>query len=847
MKKLFRFELLVVFLGVVGVTLFVFRQYFFGGKILFPSNLLMSTYSPWRYEPVPEYPNGPPNKPIGFDNIRQSYPDRQLLRDALLGKEIPLWNPYIYSGAPYMAASATAVWYPLSWIAALLPTIEGWNFLVVIQPIASVMFMYLFLRSMKFGMPVALFGSFAYALGGWMIVYWQEFIVLEHSFLWLPLALFASNSLWERKNAWSFILLVAAFACSVFGGFLQMAMYVYGVVVLWNVFLFFRERKRPGARGIFGFIMLAITCSLLISGIQLIPSIEAFLLSPRGAGDGSFVFRDDLLPLSHFVTLLAPDYWGNPATYNYFGGKGFYFEKMIFIGVIPLVFALYGMITGKQKTALFWTVLGLVSFSMGFALPTSWLPYYLHIPILSSSYPTRIFAVSAFSFVILACYGLEAFLTIPDRKHMRYILAALSLMLFLGWLVVAGASCIHVNYQTNALWCRGATSVLWDWMGNVLHIREQAGLYATVSLRNLIAPTMFLSAAWALLAILRWPKNIVYILVLSLTIVSSLYFASKYVYFGERRFVYPNLPVIEKLSELSGYDRVWGYGNAFIEKNFPEYFGWFSTDGYSNLSSRRYAELIATVANNGTLGGVIRRSDTDLYEASEMDPFGSTNPYRLRLMSLLGVQHVLEAKRGDYKDTQTTEKRFPPALFTVAWEDEAWRIWRYRASLPRAMFVRSYIVRTDSQAIIDAIYDNNMLLGETVILEQEPKASSFAVYSGTESSLAAITAYGLNSVVVSTASPTDGFVLLTDNYYPGWRATVDGKPSEIYRADWTFRAVWVPKGEHTVVFTYAPRTVAAGAITAAAGLLLSAAVVTYGAVCRKKDKRNDANRNPGLK
>jgi hypothetical protein len=815
-------ELFIVFVCAVGLTLFVFRQYFFDHKILFPSNLLVSSSSPWKYEPIPEYPNGPPNKPIGFDNIRQFFPNRVMLKNAISSGIVPLWNPYIYSGAPFMAAFDTAVWYPFSLVASLLPAVDGWNFLVIIQPIASIVFMYLFLKSMKFRPAIAAYGAFAYALCGWMVVYWQESLVLEHSYLWLPLALYASNLLWERKaEALGFLLLVMALTFSVFGGFLQMSIYVYAVVIVWNMLrLTTSDRNsRTGRPAIL--VVLALVCSILVACIQLIPSVQSFLLSPRGTGDGSFVFRDDLLSWKYLITLFAPDYWGNPGTYNYFGGNGFYFEKMIFIGVIPLLFAVYGMIIAKQKTLLFWTIFGLLCFSMGFALPTSWFPYYLHIPVLSSSYPTRIFAVSAFSFIILSCYGVEVFLRDTDRKKMVYILAAFSVVLAVGWSVVISAWCIH----RGAFQCIGLTPVAWARIGMILGIANAAGFYATVSLRNMIVPTLFIVSGWVLVVLSRWSKKLVFVLVWVLMMSSGLYFAQKYVYFGEWRFVYPDLPVTKELSNIAGYDRIWGYGNAFIEKNLPQYFRWFSTDGYGNLSSNRYAQLLSTIVNGGKLGGPIRRSDTDLYEVSERDPLGSANPYRLRMMSLFGVKYILEAKKGELKDKIPTEARFPHPQFTLVWEDPVWRIWKYTDVLPRAVFATAYLVRRDPQQLVDTVYDPSVNLANTVVLEQDPAVPSQSA-GGTSVSTgsAVITSYGLNTVTISTSSPSDGFAVLSDTYYPGWTAEVDGKTAEIYRADFTIRAVPVPKGTHTVIFMYKPVTFNIGVLLTLMGILLTVGV-----------------------
>lgn len=825
MKKLFRLDLLPVILGTLFITGIIFHQYFFENKILFPSNLLVSSYSPWKFEPVPEYPNGPPNKPIGFDNIRQFFPNRVLLKNALSQGTVPLWNPYIYSGAPFMASFDTSVWYPFSLVASLLPAVEGWNFLVIIQPIVSVIFMYLFLKSIKFRPSIAAYGALAYGFCGWMVVYWQEILVLEHSFLWLPLALYASNRLWVRKgDVMGFLLLVMGLAFSVLGGFFQMSVYVYAVVIVWNIFRFISLLRKKSARRSAYIIVLAILCSVLIVCIQLIPSIQAYILSPRGTGDGSFVFRDDLLSWSHLITLFAPDYWGNPATYNYFGRGGFYFEKIIFIGIIPLLFTVYGMLHAKQKIAVFWTVLGLVSFSMGFALPTSWLPYYLNIPILSSSYPTRIFAVSAFSFIILSCYGLEMFLRDPERKKAVMILAGFSVILVASWAVVISAWCIHSGTPL----CIGQTYLTWGRIGTMLSITKDAGFYATVSLRNLIVPSLFLASGWILLILPGISRKLVLVSVYGLTIISSIYFATKYVYFGERRFVYPDLPVITELTDLAGYNRVWGYGRAFIEKNLPQYFHWFSTDGYGNLSSGRYAQLLSTITNGGKLGGPIRRSDTDLYETSEWDPFGSVNPYRLRMMSLFGIKYVLEAKTGELKDRITTDIRFPREQFKLVWENESWRIWEYADALPRAMFATRYVVHNDPQQLVDTLYDPSVDLADTVILERNPVLPLLTkVDTSVSTGSAQITSYGMNSVSISTTSSSDGFVVLSDTYYPGWIATVDGKPAEIYRADFTIRAVPVPKGTHTVIFTYKPVTFLTGSVLTLMGVLLIVSV-SYG-------------------
>ena len=216
------------------------------------------------------------------------------------------------------------------------------------------------------------------------------------------------------------------------------------------------------------------------------------------------------------------------------------------------------------------------------------------------------------------------------------------------------------------------------------------------------------------------------------------------------------------------------------------------------------------------------------------------------MMSLLGVKYILESKKGQLKDKQPTETRFPPEMFTRVWENSAWRIWQYTRALPRVMFATSYIVRRNPQQIIDALYDRSVRLNDTIVLEHMPPVPNGQTYLSNEAPIATLISYDLNRVVISTVSPVDGFVLLTDNYYPGWTATIDGKSTEIYRADYTLRAVAVAKGNHTVIFLYSPESFTVGAIVTGFGVLMSASVIIYMKrnTRYQKKKSNHAYRYP---
>ena len=122
--KVLVFTLLTIF------TSIIFRQYIFKGRVPFPSNLLVSFYSPWKQYGSSGYPGGPPNKPIGFDVLRLFYPYRKFTIEELKNGRWPLWNPYNFSGNIHLATYQAAVFYPLNISYFVFSQIDAWSILV---------------------------------------------------------------------------------------------------------------------------------------------------------------------------------------------------------------------------------------------------------------------------------------------------------------------------------------------------------------------------------------------------------------------------------------------------------------------------------------------------------------------------------------------------------------------------------------------------------------------------------------------------------------------------------------------------------------------------------------------
>jgi len=137
---------------------------------------------------------------------------------------------------------------------------------------------------------------------------------------------------------------------------------------------------------------------------------------------------------------------------------------------------------------------------------------------------------------------------------------------------------------------------------------------------------------------------------------------------------------------------------------------------------------------------------------------------------------------------------------------EGINVYENPASLPEAYFVSS-CVSAQSKAEAKAIVSSTRFdPRRQVVFENALAAPQFRHLSLTSEVLSPLQLERRsgNDLVVKSISSVAGCVVLTDTFYPGWQATVDGKETTIFRANFLFRGVFVPAGEHIVRFTYLP-------------------------------------------
>lgn len=768
----------------VLVFLYVFRKVVFMGLLPFPGDLLVSFFFPYSSGGWEGFVEFVAHKEfIASDVVRQIFPWRILAMDQLREGSIPLWNPYAFSGTPLIANLQSAVFYPVNILFFVLPDVTAWVTYVLLQPFLAFCGMYLFIRSLGLTRWAACMAGIFFAFISYTMI-WFELGVVGHTALWLPYTLFGLTK-WSTQKKPMYLLLTAfAVGCSILAGHAQTAVYLLLTSCAYYVFV-------SPSKSVVGLLKQSwwIILGVCLAGIQLIPTLELLSLSARNAETSKEVFYRMQLPFQHLVMFFIPDYFGNPAVNNFWGAD--YNEFISFVGVVSLLFMVVGLYTYKHnKTVLFFVGLSLTALVFALPTPLSNMLQILQIPVLGTGIPARAVFLLQFSAVVLAAFGIEAYVT---KKKLSLIPIGIAVGLYAAIWLVTGILTFTTTDPTFAA-----------------HLR--------VSIRNMILPTGIAIAVGGLLIVSRFmPSKKVIVLVICIVLAGFEYgyMFSKYLPFSPSSFVFPRHPLVTKLQEMPPATRFYGYESANVSANFPTAWRVQSPEGYDPLYIKTYGELFYAV-EKGSYDPLIPRSDARFVPSTP-----KTDPQTKRLLlNLLGVSVIVDSQHRSMFPDAPDAGKFPTERFHFFWQKDIWKMYSNTEALPRAAVFYDYEVQTDDQSGLRRLVSAQFPYRTRLVVHERPTFTPERL----PITPADITRYTANEVTIRAKAIRPGLVFLSDAYYPGWNAYVDGVKQPMYRSDIALRSVPVPAGEHTVIMKYEPLSFLIGAIMTIGSLLVSAII-----------------------
>jgi ABC-type multidrug transport system fused ATPase/permease subunit len=768
LKKIF-----IVFFFLV-LTTFLFKEFLFDGLFPIPADYIVGGYYPWRDEVWLGRIAFPVKNCEIRDVVRQLYPWRLFSIEEFKKGEFPLWNPYNFTGTPHLANIFTACLYPLNALFFILPFPLGWGIYIFLQPLLVGLTTFIFLKNLKLKDLAALFGSIVFTFSSFLMMR-LEFGMVGHTALWLPLALLAVDKLFQEKKFRWLLLAVLALAFNFLAGYLQVTVYTYLIFLIYGFYRFYQKKDKIALL----LVIISPILAFLLAGAQVLPLLETITKSSRIAnyGEEDFFAGQFFLPWERLITFLVPDFFGNPVTWN-FWGKVSYYEFTGYIGVVSIFFIFYSFfyILRKKDVLFWWLVTG---FGFLFLLPTPFarLPYTLGVPGFSALVPARVIFVINFSMAVLAAFGFEYFRREKSKRRLESLSFKTTSLLLFGFALVT-------------------ISLLF---GFLFWPRWQD--HASVAFFNMILPLGVLFAALLVLSFYFAFKSqklrhlLLFFLVLLLSF-DLLHNARKYNSFNPPEIVFPSTEAIEFLKKQSGERfRVLVTHPELLTPSFNIPYGIEMVDGYDSFHSKRTEELMMA-ANSEDPEGRFRSSGRSTF---------STN-YRSPLFDLMNAKYVLTLEEVDH-----------PKLKLV-FQKGLTRIYQNLNSYPRAYLTNDFVVLNDDEEILAEMLRFSQKGEKRAVLEKEVEIDTGQIkpsQAGIE-----IKEYTPQKVEIITESPQKAILVLSDAYDPGWKALIDEQKAELYRANYNFRAVVVPAGQHVVQFVYRPRLFRVGLYLSAGSLFL---------------------------
>lgn len=772
----------------------------FGGKALLPADMLLRM-EPWRHygAPFPQYHR--PQNPM-LDPIQQYYPWRMYAARSIRAGEVPLWNPYMFCGAPFVGNGQSAAFHPVNALFYLMWPPRAFGYAAALNLLLAGVFTFLLLRSLEMRRWPALLGAVTFSYCGFVVV-WLEFPTFLSTGLWLPAALFffqrASLTTIARRHGAASMWSAAcgcSIACMLSGGHLQVAFYAllaFAGFALCRIIQLCRKTWRGTAR-LARCCVLALGIGMALSALHLLPVLETGRASSRAVAPrygGALELR---LRWPNAVTFLVPDLFRTGIFYDTWDGHPLnYIETCGYVGVAPLLLVPLGLAWRRRGDAFLFAALLLLALLLAFGSPLNYVFFRLAPGYAIFRGIGRAVYLSSFGLAVLAARGASRIGDgLLSKVHRRTnILGAVCVAALIVVISVVLTQLGRGGYHWAGLAREfgGVDLVGYQW--------SKIGLFAGFGF----------ASALAIVLLGHWRPRLATPLLVAL-IVADLFI------FGYRFNPKVDLDVLRveprsraMFAPVPGSFRVVPHppqDNPLrtMPSNLPMLWGLQDVGGSDTVVWTAYHRL--------------RKA---LSDASEEQPHGVLES---PVLDLLNVRYAL-----------TGAPLYPPP---EGWELAAapdMLIYENREAMPRAFVTYAPPRTLPPHECLRAMLQPDWQPSEPLLVAQQEDAassplrsSSIRTEAGERFTTADIVTYEPNRVVIGAHAEGDGLLVLADAYNPGWRAFVDGTERPIVRTDYILRGVPLTAGAHDVEFVYLPASFKVGAFVSCLALCFLAGLST---------------------
>ena len=839
---------LALILLLLIAPLLMFHQQTLGGRTLLPSENLFQHLPYSAYREVARAPATPHNHLLS-DMVLQNLQWKSFIREQIAQGELPLWNPHQFAGVPFFAAGQHSALYPLSVIYYALPLSAAYGWFILVNLWLAGMFMAGFMRGLGVGRAGAGLAGITYQLSGFLIAS-AVFPMIVAAAVWLPLILWMIENILRGRSLWIFrgtallwvVIGAMAFGCNILAGHIELTIYTLLIAgyyaafrLVWEGARRWRESGRLPLRWTAtttAWLMALAALGLGLAALQLIPLYEFVDSNWRAERSSLETALGYAHPPRDLLQFLLPNFYGSPAHHSYmdvfsgevisdlrntvglgrdyiYWGVKNYVEGALYLGVLPLLLALYGLVKGLWRRGLAPIAIlfgALALLALAFMFGTGVYSLVFHLPGMNQlNSPFR--WVFALTLAIAALAGIGLHILAEGAGGRQKLASAIGLLsLGAGLALILGLGMVFAGFARfepllNQLVSElaGAEDAFVD---GRMFFSYQLPQLLTLGALLIVSGGVFLLAARSRSR--RWNLLALGIAALDLLIAS----------YGFNPASDPLLldfkpPAIEFLGGQAGHFRVTSLerpgDGRILHPNTGMRYGLDDIRGYDSIIPAGYVATMRSLQPQHLLD---HNQIAPLYTDAGRSPAGYQRVLQSDMLNLLNVRYVLTAP--DFE------------MYLPGWEDvyrQEVAIWENESVMPRAFTVdkADWDPRWLAETGGGFKFAELDILGSGLHVPRY-QAASISRDSGRE-----------KFIDVSVAN--DSWLVVSESYMPGWRAFArpfgSGEEAEfglaVRLALANLQGLELPAGDWTLRLVYSPESMQLGMFTSS----LSVAVILF--------------------
>lgn len=743
---------------------------------------------------------------------------------------VPLWNPYIYGGAPFVAGVQSAIFYPLNVIFLILPIPVAINYSIILHVFLSGVFTYLYLRYINFCVTqyrnrAGTVLSYKAGLSRsscmvssviFMFCAPQIFHIYPGhlpnlcTMIWLPLILLFSELFIRSRNFLYTILGGVAVAFNILAGHPQYFFYTAIAVAAYftvRVIQEFKEHKDWKYLGyrVSGFFIIYLA-AILLTAIQLLPAFEMIKHSARQTLTYEWVGQFSFAP-ENLVTFFIPEFFGDLLETPYWG-RYYLWEMSLYIGIFPLILCAIASFSYREKFTKAFLIIALITFilALGKFTPLFKVLYAVVPGFNMFRGNSKFIFIVAFFLSVLSGVGAEYLQrrmqngvspeTLNKKKAISFFPVATGIVALVGLFVLV----FFISRVGYGAWYGIINKIfsLGDRYTTLPNLKDHEFLSATFATAAKGSVRCVILAIISLLVIGLWfrkslKKRILIPVTIALIFCDLWFFGNKYMVTFDSRQCFWNKEMLTVLKNDHEPFRIATVGHFELNQGMAHEIS--HVGGYDANVIKEYSEFM-----NFSCGKPIDEPNIVL-EVKQIS----------KLTNLLNLKYILLPSNASI-DHPTIKPIF---------RDSKYALFQNIQVLPRAFIVHDARIMQGREAILKELASDEFHPLKYVILE-EP---SLPVINPDPERLQQepfpnIIEYSANKVTIKATMAEDGYLVLGDTFYPGWNVYVDGKKSKVLKANYILRSVFLEKGEHIVEFVYEPKSFFIGMIITLASMVI---------------------------